>query len=174
MKLIHKQVDGVRVWFIFLSIVVCLLIIAVLLDAPKIVARFPFGASQGTEGLTKGKIKIDGIVFNVAVADTENERRQGLSGAPYLADRTGMLFVFPDNDQHGIWMKDMKFPIDIIWISENYNIVHVKKDATPESYPTVFKNSKPARYVLELPAGSIETFSFNGLSYLQIDTLFSN
>ena len=85
-----------------------------------------------------------------------------------------MLFVFPDNDQHGIWMKDMKFPIDIIWISENYNIVHVKKDATPESYPTVFKNSKPARYVLELPAGSIETFSFNGLSYLQIDTLFSN
>lgn len=172
MKLIHKHVDGVKVWFIFISIVVCLLIIAVLLDAPKIVARFPFASSaQGEDGLTKGKVKIDGIIFDVAVADSPIDLKQGLSGTSYLADRTGMLFVFPENDQHGIWMKDMKYPIDIIWISESYNIVYIKKDATPESYPAVFQNSKPARYVLEIPAGSIDAFSFNGLSYVQIDTL---
>lgn len=172
MRLFNKKVNGVKVWFLFLSAVFSFAIIAVLLDSPRILKRFDFGQTEevsqvGT--LSTGRVKIDGVTFNVLVADTKPARTQGLSGRTSLGDRQGMLFVFDENDQQGIWMKDMKFPIDIVWISENFRIVDIKRDATPESYPEVFMNTRPARYVLELPAGSIDTFSLNGLSNIQID-----
>ena len=171
MKFFHKNVNGVKIWFIFLAIVACLVIIAFLLETPKVIKTLPVGIEKGTPELNTGRIKIDGILFNVDVADTKEEREKGLSGRKYLDRNSGMLFVFPDNGNHGIWMKDMNFPIDIIWISENFHIVDIKRDATPDSYPEVFTSTKLAKYVLELPAGSIDIFSLNGLSYVQIDTL---
>ena len=64
-----------------------------------------------------------------------------------------MLFQFDADGQWGIWMKDMKFPIDILWADASGAIVYIVSDATPASYPTVFTPPLPARYVLELPAG---------------------
>jgi uncharacterized protein len=171
MKILHKQVSGIKVWFLFLAIIATLIVMSVLLESPRVIGKFNLSKQTGTYEITKGTIKIDGITFKVDVADTESEWKQGLSGTNSLAPLTGMLFVFDDNSQHGIWMKDMKYPIDVLWISENYRIVNIKKNMTPESYPEVFQNSKPARYVLELPAGSIDEYSFNGLSFIQIDTL---
>jgi uncharacterized protein len=171
MKLFANEIAGVRVWLIFLGIVTTLIVMSVLLEAPRILGPLSLGSKQGTIGLTDGRVKIDGILFSVKVADTEEERRQGLSGTAGLAPRGGMLFVFDENDQHGIWMKDMNYPIDILWISENYNIVNIKKNVSPDTYPQVFKNNKPARYVLELPAGSIDEYSFNGLSQIKLDLL---
>ena len=170
MRLFNNQVNGVRVWFILLSIILCVAIMAVLLDSPRIIKRFNFGdTTNQISNLKQGKVKIDGVTFNVLVADTPIDRRTGLSGRKEIGTREGMLFVFDQNGKQSIWMKDMLFPIDIIWISENYHIVEIKRDATPDSYPEVFSNIRPARYVLELPAGSIDTFSLNGLSNLQID-----
>jgi uncharacterized membrane protein (UPF0127 family) len=171
MRLFNQKVNGVKVWFILLSISFCLAVIAVLLDSPRLIKKIDLGQKEtGSPTLETARIKIDGIIFNVLVADTKEERVKGLSGRTGLDARQGMLFVFPDNDQHSIWMKDMKFPIDIIWISENLRIVDIKRDASPESYPESFTNVWPARYVLELSAGSIDAFSLNGLSNIQIDT----
>lgn len=171
MKLFNQKVNGVKVWFILLSIAFCLAVIAILLDSPRLIKKIDLGKNEtAAVGLDIARIKIDGITFNVLVADTKEERSKGLSGRAGLDARQGMLFVFPENDQHGIWMKDMKFPIDIIWISENLRIVDIKRDASPDSYPESFTNVRPARYVLELSAGSIDTFSLNGLSSIQIDT----
>lgn len=172
MKLFNTRVNGVKMWFILLSVAICCAVIAVLLDSPKILKKYDLAADSSqtkVDVLPTGRVKIDGVVFNVLVADTKPARIQGLSGRSSLGERQGMLFVFDENDQQGIWMKDMKFPIDIVWISENFRIVDIKRDATPESYPEVFTNVRPARYVLELPAGSIDTFSLNGLSNIQID-----
>ncbi len=50
-------------------------------------------------------------------------------------------------------MKDMKFPIDVIWLDENYRVVNIVKDARPDSFPEVFKSEAPAKYILEVNAG---------------------
>jgi uncharacterized membrane protein (UPF0127 family) len=170
MKLFHNEVAGVKIWLIFLGIAATLIVMSVLLESPRLLKN-SLGAKKGTVGLTDGRVKIDGVLFSVKIADTDEERRQGLSGSAGLSARGGMLFVFDENDQHGIWMKDMNYPIDVIWISENYNIVSVKKHINPNTYPQVFQNSKPARYVLELPAGSIDTYSINGLSQVKLDLI---
>lgn len=97
--------------------------------------------------------------YMVRVVSTEAAREQGLSGTASLPAGHGMLFVFDSNDQWGIWMKDMNYPIDILWLDQSKTVVDIVANASPASYPTVFKPKAPARYVLELPAGSIAAAS---------------
>ncbi len=98
-------------------------------------------------------VTIGATTVAVEVADTDDKRAQGLSGRAALAEGVGMLFVFDTEDAWGIWMKDMRFPIDIIWADTNGTILTIKRGATPESYPEVFYPANQARYVLEVPAG---------------------
>jgi uncharacterized membrane protein (UPF0127 family) len=94
--------------------------------------------------------------FNVTIARTDTERQRGLSGTKNLASNRAMLFIFPDNTRPGIWMKDMNYPIDILWVSANSQIVHIVKNAQPSSYPEIFRSDVFARYVIEVPSGTIE------------------
>lgn len=84
----------------------------------------------------------------------------GLSGRDALAPNTGMLFVFAETRNPEIWMKDMKFAIDIIFISKEGVVVAIFENATPESYfekpPKIFKTLEGARYVLEVPVGTVQ------------------
>jgi uncharacterized protein len=98
-------------------------------------------------------VNLGGAVVKVEVVSTLEDRTLGLSGRESLPENTGMLFVFPENGEHLFWMKDMKFSIDIIWISEDGRVVYIKENAAPESFPEVFKPEGNARYVLEVPAG---------------------
>lgn len=88
------------------------------------------------------------------VADTPQKRFQGLSGRRHLPEGQGMLFVFSVPDSHSFVMREMNFPIDIIWFDENFRIVDVKENALPESYPSEsFTPKVSAMYVLEVRAG---------------------
>jgi uncharacterized membrane protein (UPF0127 family) len=61
-----------------------------------------------------------------------------------------MLFVFDKPSIYPFWMKDMNFPIDMIWIGENDEVVYIEKNAQPDSYPETFVSSQNAKYVLEV------------------------
>lgn len=87
------------------------------------------------------------------VVNTEGSRELGLSGRTSLAPNTAMLFVFDSSDKWGIWMKDMRFNLDIVWLSEQGVVVGLEQDVSPNTYPEAFYPNMPARYVLELPAG---------------------
>lgn len=87
------------------------------------------------------------------IVDTPAKRILGLSGRDSLSKGTGMLFVFETPDLHGFWMKDMNFPIDIIWFNEYSEVIHIVENASPESYPETFTPPSPSLYVLEVPAG---------------------
>lgn len=99
----------------------------------------------------------NGRVIQANVAETDAERRQGLSGTDSLPEGRGMLFVFPEPDIWGIWMKDMKYDLDIVWFDESGDIVHVEEGVEAPTSSTeelpVFSNDEPALYVLEIPAG---------------------
>jgi uncharacterized protein len=101
---------------------------------------------EGSDTLSGGTTTI-----HIARALTNSEREQGLSGRPTLPDGEGMLFVFDHADSYAFWMPKMRFAIDII--DTEKRIVDIKRDATPESYPTLFRSRSPATYVLEVPSG---------------------
>lgn len=101
----------------------------------------------------------DDVPLRVDVADTEEERVQGLSGREQLAPTEGLLFVFEEDDYHGFWMKDMLFPIDIIWIDSNFMVVDIERSVRPDSFPQVFEPETPARFVIETNADFTDSFA---------------
>jgi uncharacterized membrane protein (UPF0127 family) len=102
-------------------------------------------------------IKLAGSVFSVWTALDEPSRVIGLSGVESLKPNGGLLMAFSSDDTWRIWMKDMEIALDIIWLDSTKEVVHIVKNAAPElSTDTTFTPSKPARYVLELPAGSVQ------------------
>ena len=100
------------------------------------------------------EVKIGDNIFQVEIADTFSSRLRGLSGRSGLGSHEGMLFVFPIAMPQGFWMKDMKFPIDIIWIREN-KVIGIIMGAEPEPGPdyTIYSSPEPADMVLEINAG---------------------
>ena len=98
------------------------------------------------------QVILSGKTFSVEVADTPMAQRNGLSGRDRLEDNQGMLFVFHKPDKYGFWMKDMKFPIDILWIDQNLKIVSIEKSLSPDTYPKIFYPSLPVMYTLEISA----------------------
>lgn len=97
-------------------------------------------------------VYLGSVALAVTVADDETERVQGLSGAAGLRDLEGKLFIFDTDAKQGIWMKDMRFPLDIIWIDRDLRIVHIEENVAPETYPKIFYPSSDARFVLEMNA----------------------
>ncbi len=104
-------------------------------------------------------IYVNRVAFSVAVADSLEERRQGLSGVPSLDAYEGKLFIFDGPGKHGIWMKDMNFPLDILWFNERFELIHVEENVTPDTYPAVFAPPSDARFVLEINAFATKTYA---------------
>ena len=100
----------------------------------------------------------DGETIIADLAKTEEERTQGLMFRNTLNDDQGMLFVFEEEGLYSFWMKNMNFAIDILWLDRQKRIVHLELNVPPckkEPCPT-YAPDLPAKYVLELKAGSIE------------------
>ena len=101
----------------------------------------------------KTHVMFGSTTVSAEVMRTAKEHARGLSGRRTLSDGEGMLFVFSEPNQHGFWMLDMHFAIDIIWLDADLRVITIKEYATPESYPDAFYPTSPAMYVLEVPGG---------------------
>lgn len=96
---------------------------------------------------------IGSTTVEASVADSLPERIEGLSNTPFLPVGVVKLFAFGSLSKHSIWMKDMLYPLDIMWISEKGVIVHIEENVSPDSYPQSFTPPVPAWYVVEANAG---------------------
>lgn len=99
-------------------------------------------------------VRIGSVAITTEIAQTNQEKIKGLGGRACIDDEQGMLFIYDKPGFYSFWMKDMKFPIDIIWIGSDYRVVDIEKHIKPSTYPKSFtNNAKPAQYVLEIKAG---------------------
>ncbi len=93
--------------------------------------------------------------INAEIADNPLERTIGLMNRTGLAESAGMLFIFEGEAMRSFWMKDTLIPLDMIFVSEDLEIVHIQKNARPcESNPCMHYSSVyPAKYVVEVNGG---------------------
>lgn len=103
-------------------------------------------------------LRTSSTLFNVSVAKTPETREKGLSGKRSLAVNEGLLFIFPEEGRHSFWMKDMNFPIDIVWIDSSGIITEISENISPNTYPQTFLPMNDVQFVLELVAGAAEKF----------------
>jgi uncharacterized membrane protein (UPF0127 family) len=93
--------------------------------------------------------------FKIEIADSPYERQTGLMYRDSLDEQHGMLFIFENSELRGFYMKNTLIPLDLIFIDENYEIVHIYSKATP--YETASISSQlPAKYVFEINGGLSE------------------
>ena len=102
-------------------------------------------------------VQIEKGRWKVELALTEQARHHGLSGRDSVPEGTGMLFVFPQEQELSFYMKDCKVPIDIAFISADLYVVRTYAmlvEADP-AHPVVLYNSDtPAKYALEVAGGT--------------------
>lgn len=104
-------------------------------------------------------IMIGSVTVQASVADTLSTRIKGLSGTPFLPEHVVKLFAFGAEGSHSIWMKDMSYPLDIIWVAKDGEIVHIEEGVAPDTYPESFASPTLAWYVIEANAGFVSSSS---------------
>ncbi len=105
---------------------------------------------------TTEAVQINDTVLHIERAITPAEQEVGMAKFDSIPDDFGMLFVFEKPGRYAFWMKNMRFPIDIFWLDENKQIIHIEKSVFPDTYPAIFEPSDEALYVLETAAGFSE------------------
>ena len=141
--------------------------ILLILIAGTLYAGYVFFKPAGTT-----QIVIAGVTLNVEIAATAADQQKGLSDRDSMAPDHGMLFVFDSEGNWGFWMKDMRFPLDIIWFDSQRDAVFIEQDLLPCTLQDCPIHTPPvkAKYVLEVNAGFVrahnislgDTFNFVG------------
>lgn len=104
-----------------------------------------------------GSAVINGKKINLEIVKTIEDVSRGLGGRDNLESDNGMLFIFSRSDYYAFWMKDMRFPIDIIWIQDDA-VVDISKNVPAEQGVSLeklklYQPRQKANRVLELNAG---------------------
>jgi len=113
--------------------------------------------TQANEGCTPDQakqIQIGSQTFTVEVAASPSERERGLSGRALLKPGTGLWFVFPAPDRYGFWMRDMRFPIDLIWVGPDLKVTGaISLQPCADKFCPIHSAPSRVAYVLEVNAG---------------------
>ncbi|MEI8012196.1 MAG: DUF192 domain-containing protein [Candidatus Omnitrophota bacterium] len=112
---------------------------------------------------SSSKLCVKQACFAVEVVATDESREKGLMFRQGLKEGAGMLFVFDREDIYPFWMKNMRFPIDMLWLNRDKRVVDVKENvpACMADPCPVYTPSAMALYVLELPAGDARRHHVN-------------
>jgi uncharacterized membrane protein (UPF0127 family) len=130
------------------------------------------GATPSNNGYRQVNITVNGAELVADIAATNDQRTKGLSVKDSLNENESMLFVFSTEREHSFWMKDMKFPIDIIWIDEDKEVVHVEhslEPCIPDEFCKPYKPDRDSLYVLETVAGFAEKYNVTDGTPVQLE-----
>jgi uncharacterized membrane protein (UPF0127 family) len=115
-----------------------------------VILAFVLWPQQGEKPAVEGPYTLP---LTLELADEPAEQELGLSNRESMPRDRGMLFAFPAPALTGIWMKDMRFSIDVIWIDEGKTIVKIDRSVSPDTYPKIFRTEELVKYVLEVNSG---------------------
>ena len=127
----------------------------------------------------RGTVKIDEVVLEVQIADTDPRRTRGLMFQNELPYDQGMLFVWDEEERRSIWMLNMQFAIDILWLDSEGKVIHIERNVPScttaveiDLCPSYKADNKFAQYVLEVTAGFVDKFNITENSKLELISIW--
>ena len=105
------------------------------------------------------KIQIGSETITAEIADTAFAQKRGLMYRENLEENQGMLFPFEKADYHAIWMKNMQFSLDILWIKDE-RVVYLREFVTLDNGEKIYTPPMKVDQVLEIPAGWMEKHNY--------------
>jgi len=122
-------------------------------DEPETV-NIPFD-NEGTLSVLQSGDTL--VTIDIEIAETDSARTRGLMQRTSLPERSGMLFLFPNEQPRSFWMANTPLALDILFANADSQIVSIAKYTTPYSQDNV-RSGDPAQYVLEMPAGFADSY----------------
>jgi len=116
------------------------------------VAGLLVGCEHSPAGLATVKMQIGKRTFTLEVADTSASQEHGLMERDSMPSDHGMIFVFPQEQERFFWMKNTRFPLDIIFVDASGKIVSIHQMRAYDLHTT--PSDAPAKYAIELNAGA--------------------
>ncbi|OGH16519.1 MAG: hypothetical protein A3C30_05015 [Candidatus Levybacteria bacterium RIFCSPHIGHO2_02_FULL_40_18] len=135
---------------VYVALIIAVILLAVFKAGGNLPSLIPF--KGGAEAQVNNK------KISLILAKSDKDRTKGLSGRNNLPEDQGMLFIFEKKGTYGFWMRDMKFPIDIIFIDDDM-VVYIVENASPGAQTpnlTIYIPDVPVNRVLELNAGQVK------------------
>lgn len=96
------------------------------------------------------RMQTESQTYTLDAALTTAEQEKGLGSRANMPANRGMIFIFDRNGERCFWMKDMRFPLDIIWAGADKRVTHIESNLSPNTYPKSY--CAAAQYVIELNA----------------------
>lgn len=138
-----------------------LLIIVLLLISVFLI----FKLFLGNKNLNSTQIKIKDKTYNLEIAKTVLQKANGLSKREKICENCGVIFIFNNDNIQPFWMKDTLIPLDMIWINSQGIVVSLQtaqpEPNTPFTKLKIYKNDKPAKYVIEINANDAQKLNLN-------------
>lgn len=103
--------------------------------------------------------------FDIYLALSREQQVRGLMRVRDLPSSTGMLFVYPTEDYHSMWMKNTFLPLDILFATSDGRVTSIAKNTEPQSLKSI-RSTEPVMFVLELNAGTSDRLAIEPGSQL--------
>lgn len=97
--------------------------------------------------------------LSIEIADDDYERETGLMYRESIEPDQGMLFVFPNEEERGFFMKNTLIPLDLVYFNRDSTAITIHPDARPLD-ETTMPSDGPAQFVLEVNSGLLEQWKF--------------
>jgi uncharacterized membrane protein (UPF0127 family) len=112
-------------------------------------------ATTALKAPTTYRVTVGSTIVYAEAADTFAEREMGLMNLTYLNEDAGMLFIFPTPQQQSFWMKNMRIPLDIVFITADNHVLEIYASVPPctDDPCTLYTSSAPIQYALEVNSG---------------------
>jgi uncharacterized membrane protein (UPF0127 family) len=117
--------------------------------------------------LVSGRVCSGSSCVYLERAVTSAQQQKGLSGRSGMPVRAGMIFVFDKPDYQCMWMKDMRFDLDMLWLNNSGRVIKIVRGVSPATYPETFCG-RGARYVIELNSVEARRLGWNVGDSLQL------
>lgn len=120
-----------------------------------------------SSNLKTGTLNINNSKIKIEIASSEKEQYYGLSNRQSLCFDCGMLFDFSNKTELSFVMRDMNFPLDIIFINDN-KIINIATNLAPEGTNTknTYSSLGEVNRVLELNGGFCEKYGIKAGDYI--------
>lgn len=98
--------------------------------------------------------------IDIEIADTNEERQRGLMHRRSLGYNRGMLFIFDEVDDGGMWMRNTPLPLDIVFVAPDSQVINIARRTTPFSDESI-EPAAPRKFVVEVRAGFANRFGLS-------------
>lgn len=146
------------------------IVITIVITFVFLIYKLKINTNYITGNSVNSYVVINNKEIKVEIMDSYDKHVQGLSDKPELDYDTGFLFEFQDKQMRRFWMKNMHFPIDVIWIEDD-KVVGVNKNCEPEGEVPDKRYSSviPVNYVLEVNAGFSDEFDIKEGDFVEFN-----